>query len=193
LATSRLEEEVKTRADRADSLAVSMLLPSQYDAVRTENNKFIREAKAALDDAKKVCLESWIAAEDAYLTALAPLEEANRRLGDRILNAKDAHFKASAEGFYNMLLGEVTARTGAIPDWWPSFERAWGEIKERRKTRAVVNATKEDVRKAILAFKPTTRTVTLSGAATKIQQVISYAIGLGVYSEADEILGDDLL
>lgn len=89
-----LSESTK-RAESTSKMAVSPLNASNYETVRTENNKYIKDIRHRLDEAREVWDKPFEERALRVLAALKPLEEANKTLANSILFAKKKAFEDS--------------------------------------------------------------------------------------------------
>ena len=173
---ANLATEAEEKANRLNSLAVSIDNFSSLETVRTEANKEIKAIKAQIEEAKKAYLKPFAEIEAKYLEALKPYEDAAKTLSGSILEAKKAKHQQALKEMYNAIAYNYIDEDGCLPSWLPAFEVA---------TEGISQTTTKQVARDLIAnrianAKKTEFAVVLKGSRANIEKVKSFAIGLGV-------------
>ena len=92
-----LLREGDERKKRCDGLAITLENARQCEAVRTENNKFIKGAREAIDRIKDAYLKPLNEKLKPYEDCLDGLSEANKDLSKRLLETSKERFRQSLE------------------------------------------------------------------------------------------------
>lgn len=174
-----LAESCLLRAERAEALAVAPDCAANYDAVRRDNNAYLKEVKGRIDEARAKYLEPFEAVADGYLKAIAPLEAANKDLAAGILDAKKRRFRDEmAEAFSEAVVADVN---GELPDFEEVFDPRWyGKTKtEARKALA------QAIRRAKLKGAKTTAVYRIEADGAQLEDVESFLLSQGIRFEKE--------
>lgn len=179
LSLADITEACLLRAERAKALAVAPDCAANYDAVRRDNNAYLKDVKSRIDEARAGYLKPFEAAAAGYLTAIAPLEEANKSLASSILDAKKRRFRDEmAEAFSEAVVADVN---GELPDFEDVFDPRWyGKTKtEARKALA------QAIRKAKLKGAKRTATYRVEADGSQLEDLESYLLSQGIRFEKE--------
>lgn len=117
-------EEIRQKAENRNGITSSIVLTNttirNCEAVRTENNKFIKEVENGLENARKAFLEPFEAKASEYEQAIERLKETNGRFSKEIIVQKKQRFKEEMETHYH-----------EMEDWGlylPPFEEVYDEL-----------------------------------------------------------------
>ena len=171
---AKVLEESTAKAEQLSALAVITDNCLTLESKRTEANKEIKAYKAKIEEAKKKYLEPFTAIEEQALQAIKPYEEATKAFSASILEAKKYRRDTDLQNYYNELLETSMDEDGALPSWFPSFDKA----KEGISYNVTLNVAKQLLRSHIVAEKKDTHNVILRGSQNAIELVKSYALGL---------------
>lgn len=128
--------EILNLADHTRKVVVSEGARS-LDGLRKENNLKIKEHKAEIESMREKYLKPFEEMYKPFLLALNELEEANKELSKKILQAKKSEFedKVKKELNYLMLLNEgeyVPFELVYDPSWYDKPEKYWKPALARR-------------------------------------------------------------
>lgn len=173
---ANLATEAEEKANRLNSLAVSIENFASLEGLRTEANKEIKAIKTQIEEAKKAYLKPFAEIEAKYLEALKPYEEAAKAFTGEILEAKKAKRQAELKEMYQAIAFAYLDEDGCLPDWIPSFETA---------TEGITQTTTKQVARDLISnrianARKSEFTIILKGSRANVDKVKSFAIGLGV-------------
>lgn len=128
--------EVLNLADHTRNVVVSEGARS-LDDLRKENNRKIKGHRAEIESMREEYLKPFEETYKPFLLALNELEEANKELSKKILQAKKSEFedKVKKELNYLTLLGNgeyVPFEEVYDPSWYGKPEKEWKPILARR-------------------------------------------------------------
>ena len=173
---ANLATEAEEKANRLNSLAVSIDNFASLETLRTEANKEIKAIKTQIEEAKKSYLKPFAEIEAKYLEALKPYEEAAKAFTGEILEAKKAKRQAELKEMYQSIAFAYLDEDGCLPNWIPSFEVA---------TEGITQTTTKQVARDLISNRISNArkeefTIILKGSRANVEKVKSFAIGLGI-------------
>lgn len=122
-ALETLESESNERKQRCENLVITLENVKQCEAVRTSNNKFIKEAREGINQIKETYLKPLNARLAPYEAFLDELETSNKDLSKRLLETNKERFRQSLErefdewGFEN--------ENGEVPSFEEMYDPSW--------------------------------------------------------------------
>lgn len=129
-------EEIRQKAETRGNITNSVVLTNatirNCEAIRTENNKFIKEVEKGLENARNAFLEPFETKANEYKQAIETLKETNERFSKEIIVQKKQRFKEEMEAHYEEMVGWGL--------FLPPFEEAYDELDYSK--------THEEARKA---------------------------------------------
>lgn len=179
LSLSEIAEGCTLRAERAKALAVAPDCANNYDAVRRDNNAYLKGVKSRIDEARKEYLAPFEAVAGSYLKAIEPLEEANRSLSASILDAKKRRFRDEmAEAFSEAVVSDVN---GELPDFEEVFDPRWYGMAKADARKALAQA----LRKAKLRGVKKTASYRIEADGAQLEDLESYLLSQGIRFEKE--------
>ncbi len=177
-------EEIRQKADNRNSITNSIALTNttirNCEAIRTENNKFIKEVEKGLENARNAFLEPFEAKASEYKQAIEALKETNERFSKEIIIQKKQRFKEEMEAHYH-----------EMEDWGlylPPFEEAYSELdysKSHEEAKKAFDSrvdTWQGKQKQVEAY------LNFKGSAYQYRQLFKFAKANGI--ELSDIEGE---
>lgn len=170
-----ISDKALEMAGHLNALAITEDNATSLEDLRTQANKFIKETKDSLKEAKEAFLEPFTSVENAVLEALKPLEIENKEFSAKILEVKKAKRYKEAKCYYDSLI--APNEDGEMPyAEMPNFDSIYLEIPQ--------SASKETIHRyienALELAQKTTANVELKGSRNALLQLRQYAQSLKI-------------
>ena len=170
-----ISDKALEMAGHLNALAITEDNATSLEDLRTQANKFIKETKDSLKEAKEAFLEPFTSVENAVLGALKPLEIENKEFSAKILEVKKAKRYKEAKCYYDSLI--APNEDGEMPyAEMPNFDSIYLEIPQ--------SASKETIHRyienALELAQKTTANVELKGSRNALLQLRQYAQSLKI-------------
>ena len=117
-----LKNVVAARITRLEVVAIDGEHPEKCDAIRTDNNNFIKGYKARIESAIEEYTRPLRESLQPILDALNPLEIANKEFADKILESKKIAFKNEVKAMWQEF---ALAGDGDVPPFEKVYNEKW--------------------------------------------------------------------
>ena len=114
-----IRQKSENRTHITNSVALTNTTIRNCEAIRTENNKFIKEVEKGLENARNAFLEPFEAKASEYKQAIESLKQSNERFSKEIITQKKQRFKEEMEAHYHEMEGWGL--------YLPSFDEVYDE------------------------------------------------------------------